>query len=166
MKNDVQVPVVSDFMNSEVAALSVNHNLGDAMAAFNSRRISSAPVIDERGEVVGMISEKNCLDFLAREYFFNELVNPSCSALMSKEVVALSPEMDISETLNLFRTHSLRHAPVVNAQGRLVGIVSRRDLMRTFEKLINERWAVDRHNLDKPALSIITDAKFRLELKR
>ncbi len=75
---------------------------------------------------------------------------------MTHDVLTLRPEEKLSDALELMDRERIRHVPIVDAQGRLVGIVSDRDVKRVV---------LDRksHSLDRPLSSVMTKQVLRLE---
>jgi CBS domain-containing protein len=106
-------------MTREVATVAVELPVQAVTALLHERQITSAPVVDEQGHVLGMISE---LDVLSRPGL-------TAGAVMSPQVISVSEETGVEEVARLFANERIRSVPVLS-EGRLVGIVSRADLLR------------------------------------
>ena len=132
----------SGFMTTDVLTLHPRTPLKVAAAALADRNVASAPVVDDDGRLVGIVSE---LDLLARDVPPDPLtritpVPPDSSALpvavqdvMTREVITLPPGADAA----LFLQHMLVDRVVcipVTVDDRVVGVVSRRDLLRLFAR--------------------------------
>src|SRR5205085_6509720 len=86
--------------------------------------IGGAPVVDAEGELIGMISELALIDVV-----FDEAVkNAPVSKFMTVEVQVVYPYESLSRAAQLFALYAFRRLPVVE-NGKLVGIITRRDLM-------------------------------------
>jgi CBS domain-containing protein len=97
-------------------------------------------VVDEHHRLVGVISEGDCLKEVARGKYNN---TPNHSGKvgdhMTRDVYTIRPEMNIFEVANMFLDVKLRRFPVVK-DGKLLGQISQRDVMRAFDKLKNATW--------------------------
>jgi CBS domain-containing protein len=108
----------------------------EIMAALNTlvcNNISGAPVLDKAGNLVGMLSERDCLNiaFIAAQ---DSCVAGPVSQLMSKQVVTVEPDMNLSQLATMFVSASYRRYPVVE-NGRLIGQISRADVLRAINSL-------------------------------
>jgi CBS domain-containing protein len=116
----------------------------DVLADF---KVSAVPVVDEHGKVVGVVSEADLLrkvelgpDAPARLFegrtrrdSRSKATGETARDLMSSPVVTISASASISAAARLMERHRVRRLPVVDEEtGRLVGIVSRRDLLRPY----------------------------------
>lgn len=86
-------------------------------------RVFGAPVIDERGNLVGMLTEKDCLKKSGR-----------VSEFMSHQVKTIETDTGIADLTKLFLADSHRRYPVVE-DNRLVGQISRHDVLRALGAL-------------------------------
>ena len=98
---------------------------GDAMRLLVERGISGAPVVDQERRLVGIISEHQLLEVPLQSGLGARKVGD----LMTQEVISLDPDAPLQEVVTLFCAHRIRRLPVVE-DGRLVGIVCRRDVLR------------------------------------
>jgi CBS domain-containing protein len=118
------VALVRDIMNSGVVGVSPDATLAEAVNTLTELHIGGAPVVDAEGAVVGIISELALIDVV-----FDPLAKESLvSAHMTPEVHVIHPDDPLSRPAQLFALYSFRRLPVVE-DGKLVGIVTRRDLM-------------------------------------
>ncbi len=126
---------VDMLMNKSVKTLTEETSLADAIRFLVSHEISSAPVVKEapdgRKIVVGMLTEKDCIDRLADEMFFGSpRPTQTVATMMKRHPVCVAPDNEVFSLLSLFASHGLRHAPVTEEDGHLVGMVSRRDILK------------------------------------
>ena len=124
------MPTISDIMHSEVVTLSPDTTLGDAITLLCEHSISGAPVVSDEGKLVGVISEFALMDVL----FDPNLKNAKVSQYMTPEVHCLTEDDTLTEAVHMFAIYGVRRLPVVR-NGKLIGIVSRRDLMQYSLKL-------------------------------
>jgi len=114
-----------DVMTHEVQSVSPDTLVEDAAALMARRRITGLPVLDPAGCVMGMISDFDVIGKRGRVV----------SDIMTTEVISVSPDTDLDQIGHILTGRRVRRLPVVEA-GRLVGIVSRGDLIRR----IAQRW--------------------------
>jgi CBS domain-containing protein len=146
----------ADIMTREVVAVSETTSLAEVAGVMGARGISGVPVLDDRGRVSGVISEK---DFLRKmgvpaggnfmTLVANCLSTKGCVAipiknqqardLMSSPPVVIPPELQLREISALFGACKVNRAPVVDGAGALVGIVSRGDLVQAIFQEINTK---------------------------
>lgn len=138
-------------MTTAVVSVRADQGVRSVARLLNDRRISAVPVVDGEGRPVGMISEgdligRNESDFEARRDWWltllaeGELLNPDFLAslriperrveeVMVRPVISIGEEMEIGEIARLLIAHRIKRVPVVR-DGRVIGIVSRADLVR------------------------------------
>jgi CBS domain-containing protein len=137
-----------DVMVAPVITASPNASIKSVAETFVRHRISAVPVVDEKGAVVGIISEGDLLHraeagtekqrpwwlraFTGSEALADEYVKAHArkvSDVMTRQVVTASPETPLHEVAALLEKHSIKRVPIVE-NGQLVGIVSRANLVQ------------------------------------
>jgi CBS domain-containing protein len=140
---------VRDVMTSEVVSVVPAMRLKDLARLLLDRRISGAPVVDEAGDIVGVISET---DLLAKEvgrplsrrtpldWIFGERPNPSeqrrreattVEQAMSAPAMTVEADRPLREAAAIMVDRAVNRLPVIE-KGRLVGIITRADLVRAY----------------------------------
>lgn len=127
-----------DHMTTDLVTFRPEQRIHDAIARLLERGISGAPVVDDAGRLVGVLSNKDCLR-LAFEASYHQDWGGLVSDAMSSPVETVAPDQDIVQVADLFLHGSYRRYPVVE-DGRLVGLVTRADVLRALEHL----WSSDR----------------------
>lgn len=135
------IPKASDIMSRRVITLRTNMRVIDAMRQLVRYRISGAPVLDRAGKLVGVVSEFDCLRVVASGLYGQEELEDSepLRTLMTSEVVTISPGTDVFTITQLLVAKRIRRVPVVDQAGKLVGIISRRDVLRCVHQLRERR---------------------------
>lgn len=130
---------VDQVMNRKVITVSPETTLADAVRLFTKHHIGGAPVVDVDNQVVGMVSELQLLDLV----FDPAASSAPVSAYMTENVKSVSPADELAHAGQLFALFAFRRLPVID-NGKLVGIVTRRDLMNhtlsTGEQLAEPLW--------------------------
>ena len=122
-----------DIMRTEVRAVSTDATVEEAIRILVKNHISGMPVVDGQQNLVGIVSEFRLLEAL----FNPEVKEMFVGDVMSKDVIIGTPEMSLSDATSQMVLHRIRRLPVVS-DGRLVGIVSRHDLLRYVLETGNE----------------------------
>jgi len=127
----VRQPVVKDYMTTKLINIEHNQPVYDAIKTLLSNRISGAPVVDESGKLVGILSEKDCLRIFANGSFHN-LPASNVVDYMSKIVTTVNPDTDVFTAADIFLKHTFRRLPVMDGD-KLIGIISRRDILKAVQ---------------------------------
>lgn len=125
---------VSDYMATELLVLPPEMEINRAMNLLLDAKISGAPVVDNKGNLVGVLSKKDCLRAALQASYHQEL-GGSVSDYMSAPVETLSADLDIAQAAERFIASSHRRFPVIR-DGRLIGQISRADVLRA----LSEQW--------------------------
>lgn len=95
---------------------------------IEQRRIGAVMVLDSRGAVLGIVSERDVVRALATRA--EGIAGLSAQDLMTREVVMVGPQTPVDAALRIMDEHYFRHLPVVDDACVLLGLVSVRDLVR------------------------------------
>lgn len=137
---------VGDVMTREVVAVTADTGFRQIADLLVSRRLSAVPVIDAEGVILGVVSEADLL--LKLEYADRLPHHPLATRrtrvtrrkagseramdLMTAPAISVGPEVSVSHAARMLEAARVKRLPVVDEQRRIVGIVSRRDLVRTY----------------------------------
>lgn len=124
---------VSAVMNRKALSIGLRQTCRDAATLCMEHHIAALPVVDSDNRVVGIISQTDLISFAGLSH--------KVSDVLTREVVTLHEETPISQAVRLFQSRRLRYMPVIDADGKLIGIVGRRDIMGYFIKTIDARTA-------------------------
>jgi predicted transcriptional regulator len=133
---DISLPVtVEDHMTRRLITFHPDQTMNEVVDTLLAKKISGAPVIDDNNNLVGVISEGDCLKEVVKGKYnnFPSLLG-KVSEHMAKDVKFVAPEMNIFELAQLFLNLRLRRFPVLQ-DGKLVGQISQKDVMRAVIKL-------------------------------
>jgi CBS domain-containing protein len=110
----------------EVATISAEAKLSEAVRALGERRIGALPVVEDE-RIVGIISERDVIYSLKDHGA--EVLDWPISRVMSSPAITVDPSTEVLSALALITQKRVRHLPVVSG-GRLIGIVSIGDLVK------------------------------------
>ncbi|WP_327242850.1 CBS domain-containing protein [Streptomyces sp. NBC_01320] len=114
---------VGDVMTSEVVCASRQTPLDDVVRLLDRHRIRALPVVDHDDKVVGVVS---CADLA------HGSAATTAGELMTTPAVTIHPEQRVSDAARLMERQDVDRLPVVDEEDRLIGIATRRDLLRVF----------------------------------
>lgn len=139
---------VKDLMTTDVLTVRVTTQLKDAARLLAEHRISGLPVVDDDGRVLGVLSEGDILyketGMKDRPGFFERLLSVPATGFelklaartvgeaMSAPAVTIGPTRPVTVAATTMIDEGVNRLPVVDHEGRLVGIVTRADLVRAF----------------------------------
>jgi len=148
-----------EIMTKEVVSIKPEDNAKDALALLFKMQISGLPVIDTQGKLVGMFTEKDVLKQILPSYLdkvgrfiyeenpksikkkFQDLINLLVSQLMRKDVITIDTDTSLCEVARLMLTQKIRRIPVLDKEKKLVGIVSREDVVKAYAR--EAGWEID-----------------------
>ncbi|MBT3980372.1 MAG: CBS domain-containing protein [Bacteriovoracaceae bacterium] len=130
---------VSDIFERKVIALKADSFVFDAVSILNEFRIASAPIVDDDHKVVGFISESDCIKSMGNCLFYDDAKDTRVESIMTCKVRTANINWDIFELETFFIENHLRAAPVVDSENNLLGIVSRRDILKGIQNLLSQR---------------------------
>ncbi len=145
---------VADVMTRDPITVQPDAPLKDAIQILADKRISGLPVVDQSGKLVGVISET---DLMWREsgvtppayimlldsviYLENparydrdlhKALGQSVGEVMSRDPVTISPDKTLREAARILHERSVHRLPVIDDQHRIVGILTRGDVVRAM----------------------------------
>ena len=129
----IRSATVKDYMSGKLVTFRPDTDVLDAIHELVKHGISGAPVIDDTGNLVGMLSEFDCMKVVLTAGYHGEPGGP-VSDLMATDVKTVRAEVSIVDMADVFMKSGLRRYPVINGN-RLVGQISRRDVLRALTEL-------------------------------
>lgn len=124
-----------DVMSRPVVTVRADDSVEQATAVLTLNNITSAPVVDSAGDLVGMVSEGDLLrGRVTAEAAAAMPAEPRpavVAEVMTAKVVVMPPDADLAEVAEAMLYNDVRSVPVVDDVAQLTGIVSRRDILRT-----------------------------------
>ena len=135
-----QAVLVRDHMTTRLVTFRTEDTIDQVMERLTKSKISGAPVVDESGALIGIISEIDCLREIIKGKYTNTVRFPAkVKELMTKDVITLSPDMSLFDAVQMFLEYKIRRFPVLK-EGRLVGQISLSDVIRAFPSLQHTTW--------------------------
>lgn len=123
---------VKDYMTVNKCNFSPDMDILRAIHQLLESRISGAPVIDEHGNMIGFLSEKDCMQVALDAGYQQAGAAGRVSEFMTNSVQTIDVETPILEVAELFLKGSYKRFPVV-MDNRLVGTITRQHILRALE---------------------------------
>lgn len=128
---------IAQIMKRDVEICGLDDNLAAVASRMWDCDLGCLPVLNELSQVVGMITDRDiCMAALTRGLPLREISVP---VAMSREVLSCAPDATLAEADEIMRSGQVRRLPVVDAEGKLVGIVSLNDLARVAERELGRK---------------------------
>ena len=127
------VPSVDDYMARDLITFGPSDDIHKAIEVLLDKRISGAPVVDDYGRLVGIVSKKDCLKVVYSAGYHQDW-GGQVKQYMSPDVITLESGTDIISAADRFMQSSFRRFPVVTS-GRMIGLICRHDILRALEDL-------------------------------
>jgi len=138
---------VKDVMTTRVIWVRKNASFKEMAAALRGHRVSAFPVLDEHDRVIGVVSEADLLAKVAaldsepgvltgirRQREQDKARGVTAGDLMTHSPVTVAPDDTVEHAARLMSQRMLKRLPVVDANGHLVGIISRTDVLAIFDR--------------------------------
>ncbi|MGF1756298.1 CBS domain-containing protein [Vibrio makurazakiensis] len=127
---------VKDYMTHQAVTFTVDMPLSAALDRVMKTDHMGGPVINDKEEVIGFLSEQDLLDKLVKVSYFCQDTH-LVGDCMHPEVLAVSPDVSIIELADMMKVGKPKVYPVVDKK-KLVGIITRRDVLRAIGKNIED----------------------------
>lgn len=127
----LQSGLVKDYMARTIITFKPDTPVLDAVHTLVKNRIAGAPVVDDEGNLIGMLSELDCMKVALQAGYHSAYGGP-VRDYMSEGVKTVNIDMSIVDLAQVFIDEGYRRFPVTD-NNRLVGQISRRDVLRALE---------------------------------
>ncbi len=124
----------ADVMAQSEATLEPDGDIYDALARLLKWRLTGVPVVDGDGRLLGMLTERDCLKVLVGGAFDGH-PHGTVSDYMTAPAESIRPSASLFDIAHIFLTRSYRKLPVVDGENRVIGQVSRRDVLVAIESV-------------------------------
>jgi CBS domain-containing protein len=165
---------VRDFLIHQVYTASPSTTVKELIALLEKYRIGGVPVVDKEGKLLGMISDGDIVRYLSPQdykvfvaYYYASYVQeaqkiedvlrdkmntPIENIMVKKHLQTVAPDDDFEHAIRLLSKHHFKKLPVVNGAGRVVGVISRGDIIHNLSKTI---FKGDNPNPEEPFTTLV-----------
>ena len=148
---------VRDFMIRTVITAQHSTTVKELISILATNRIGGVPVVNDKGNLVGIVSDGDIVRFLSphkekvylayyvtyleeaqkiEDVLRDKMNTPIEEIMVKKNIKTLAPDDDFESAIRLISKHHFKKIPVVNGVGRVVGIISRGDIIHNLSKSI------------------------------
>lgn len=137
---EVSALKVSDYMSRDVIYFKPQQTVEEVIQTLIRNRISGGPVVNDNNELVGIISEGDCLKDISESRYYNmPLEQHTVESRMIKNVETIDGNMNIFDAANKFLDSKIRRFPIIE-NGKLVGQISQKDVLKAAIELKGQNW--------------------------
>jgi len=132
--------LVEDYMSRSLITFKKDQLVIEVMEALIKNKISGAPVVNDYNELVGIISDGDCMKQISESRYYNMPIGDmKIEQFMATDVTTIDRKVNIFDCANLFHQHNCRRFPIVE-DGKLIGMISRKDVLCAALKLRGQNW--------------------------
>lgn len=139
-KEESQI-LVSDYMTTKLITFKAEDSLDHVISMLIKHKISGAPVVNDNYELVGIISETDCIKHISESKYYNmpSDTNNTVGINMVTDVDTIDKDMNIFDAAFKFISTHRRRFPVVE-NGKLIGQLSQKDVLKAALKVKGNTW--------------------------
>lgn len=131
---------VSDYMSKDLITFKVNESIETVMETLVKHRISGGPVVNDKNELIGIISEGDCVKQISESRYYNmPMQDKTIEKHMARNVETIDGNMNIFDAANKFLKEKRRRFPIVE-NGILVGQISQKDVLKAAMQFKGQTW--------------------------
>lgn len=123
---------VSDYMNTHPVKLGLKMPVAEAVERLLASGQTGGPVVDEKGKVVGFLSEQDCIAQMIESSYYREQVC-RVADIMRTPALTVKPYMSVLELAQLLLKEKPRIYPVVDDDGVLTGTINRTNILKAID---------------------------------
>jgi len=118
---------VRDIMKKEIIVAKISDRIQRISKILTEKKINNIPVINEKNELVGIVSEQDIIRIMGSENF----MNMTAKDIMTKAVLSVKENDSLEYISKIFTERPFRRLPVIRAK-KVVGVITREDIINNF----------------------------------
>ncbi|MBU2950549.1 CBS domain-containing protein [Tamlana agarivorans] len=131
---------VSDYMSTNLITFKADQTIESVMQSLIKNRISGGPVVNRKNELIGIISEGDCIKQISESRYYNmPLQDQTIEKHMISEVETIDGNMNIFDAAKKFLESKRRRFPIIE-KGKLVGQISQKDILKAAMTMKGQTW--------------------------
>lgn len=134
--------LVADYMTSKLITFKAEDSLDHVISMLIKNKISGGPVVNDKNELIGIISETDCIKHISESKYYNMPSdnNNIVGKYMVTDVETIDKNMNIFDAAFKFLVSKRRRFPVVDEKGVLIGQLSQKDVLKAALKVKGNTW--------------------------
>lgn len=131
---------VSDYMTRNLITFRPDQPVLEVMNTLIKHKISGGPVVNDKGELVGIISEGDCMKQISESRYYNQpMDNITVEKHMATDVETIDGDLNVFDAAQRFINSKRRRFPILE-DGKLVGQISQKDVLKAALQLKGRSW--------------------------
>jgi len=133
--------LVSDYMTTNLIIFKAEDSLEHVIGQLIAHKISGGPVVNDKNELIGIISEGDCIKHISDSMYYNMPMDSTNTVQknMVSEVETIDKNMNIFDAATKFISSKRRRFPIVE-NGKLIGQISQKDILKAALKMKGNSW--------------------------
>ena len=133
--------LVSDYMTKKLITFKPSDSLDHVINLLIKNKISGGPVVNDKNELIGIISEGDCMKHISDSKYYNMPMDSdnTVEKNMASEVETIDKNMNIFDAATKFISSKRRRFPIVE-NGKLIGQISQKDVLKAALKIKGNTW--------------------------
>ena len=133
--------LVSDYMTKKLITFNPGYSLVHVINLLIKNKISVGPVVNDKNELIGIISEGDCMKHISDSKYYNMPMDSdnTVEKNMASEVETIDKNMNIFDAATKFISSKRRRFPIVE-NGKLIGQISQKDVLKAALKMKGNSW--------------------------
>ena len=123
-----------DIMTDRVITAKANMLITDVIKLLLRWHISGIPIVNDNGKLIGIVTEHDVVNFALSGH----AARSTAAEVMTTQLETLSPNTLVAEVINYFASRRIRRVPVVDEERKVIGIISRRDIVREMDRIYSK----------------------------
>lgn len=140
-KDDEQI-LVSDYMTTKLITFRPEQTVYDVINIIIKNKISGGPVVNDKNELIGIVSETDCIKDISESKYYNNMPTDhehTVKSIMVSDVETIEKGMNIFDAAAKFISSGRRRFPVLE-NGKLIGQISQKDILKAALKMKGNNW--------------------------
>ena len=133
--------LVSDYMTKKLITFKPSDSLDHVINLLIKNKISGGPVVNDKNELIGIISEGDCMKHISDSKYYNMPMDSdnTVEKNMASDVETIDKNMNIFDAATKFISSKRRRFPIVE-NGKLIGQISQKDILKAALKMKGNSW--------------------------
>lgn len=133
--------LVSDYMSTKIITFTEDQPIEEVIETLIKHKISGGPVVNDANELIGIISEGDCIQQISESRYYNLPISKknTVGKAMVKKVETINADMNIFDAANQFLKSKRRRFPILK-NGKLIGLISQKDVLKAAMQLKGNTW--------------------------
>lgn len=131
---------VKDYMTKSLITFKSNQPVIEVIESLIKNRISGGPVVNDKNELIGIISEGDCIKLISESRYYNmPMEKTTIEKHMATEIDTIDGNMNVFDAAIKFLQSKHRRFPIIE-NGKLVGQISQKDVLKAAMQLKGQNW--------------------------